>query len=76
MGCDAHIHIPMVGMVESFNLSVSAGIVIAEVSRQRKASGRHFGLSDEDQAAVVASFQEDHAHRAMAKRAPPAGGGA
>jgi len=77
-GCDAHIHIPMVGMVESLNLSVSGGMVIAEVSRQRKkaamtskaaGTGREFGLGEEEQAAVVAAFQQDHIDRAMAKRA-------
>jgi len=34
-----HILIPMVGMVESLNVSVAAGIVLAEVQRQRQLAG-------------------------------------
>ncbi|MFZ2152768.1 MAG: RNA methyltransferase [Microgenomates group bacterium] len=34
-GADAKIYIPMRGMVQSLNLSVSAGIVLWEVERQR-----------------------------------------
>lgn len=36
---DAHITIPMVGMVESFNVSVAAGIILAEAQRQRQRAG-------------------------------------
>lgn len=36
---DCCISIPMVGMVESFNVSVAAGIILAEVHRQREAAG-------------------------------------
>ncbi|MDF1690917.1 MAG: tRNA (guanosine(18)-2'-O)-methyltransferase TrmH [Zhongshania sp.] len=41
-GCelaDAFITIPMMGMVQSFNVSVAAGIILAEVQRQRQLAG-------------------------------------
>jgi tRNA (guanosine-2'-O-)-methyltransferase len=36
---DKHIVIPMMGMVESFNVSVAAAIILAEAQRQRAAAG-------------------------------------
>ncbi|MGH3718749.1 MAG: 23S rRNA (guanosine(2251)-2'-O)-methyltransferase RlmB [Pseudonocardiaceae bacterium] len=36
--CDAKVSIPMVGPVESLNVSVAAGVVLAEVARLRRAS--------------------------------------
>ncbi|HSN41430.1 MAG TPA: 23S rRNA (guanosine(2251)-2'-O)-methyltransferase RlmB [Burkholderiales bacterium] len=36
--CDELVHIPMLGAVESLNVSVSAGICLAETRRQRRAS--------------------------------------
>lgn len=38
---DAHITIPMVGMVESFNVSVAAGIILTEAQRQRQLAGMY-----------------------------------
>lgn len=41
-GCalaDHHVTIPMVGMVESFNVSVAVGIILAEAHAQRHAAG-------------------------------------
>ena len=38
-GADATITIPMVGMVESFNVSVATAIILAEAHRQRAAAG-------------------------------------
>ncbi len=38
---DRCITIPMVGMVESYNVSVAAGIILAEVQRQREAAGMY-----------------------------------
>lgn len=43
---DEKIYIPMKGMVQSFNLSVTAAIVMYEADRQR--AGRDFGLSKEE----------------------------
>jgi len=36
---DKHIVIPMMGMVESFNVSVAAAIILAEAQRQRQSAG-------------------------------------
>ena len=36
---DAHIHIPMMGMVESFNVSVATAIILAEACEQRRRAG-------------------------------------
>ncbi len=36
---DAHITIPMVGMVASLNVSVAAGIILTEAQRQRQLAG-------------------------------------
>jgi tRNA (guanosine-2'-O-)-methyltransferase len=38
---DKHIVIPMMGMVESFNVSVAAAIILAEVQRQRMCAGNY-----------------------------------
>lgn len=38
---DRCVTIPMVGMVESFNVSVAAGIILAEAQRQRAAAGMY-----------------------------------
>jgi 23S rRNA (guanosine2251-2'-O)-methyltransferase len=37
--CDELARIPMLGTVESLNVSVSAGIVLAETRRQRRTRG-------------------------------------
>ena len=36
---DIHITVPMVGMVESFNVSVAAGIILTEARHQRQQAG-------------------------------------
>jgi tRNA (guanosine-2'-O-)-methyltransferase len=36
---DQHVIIPMMGMVESFNVSVAAAIILAEACEQRRAKG-------------------------------------
>ena len=36
--CDMLVRIPMLGSVESLNVSVSAGICLAEARRQRRAN--------------------------------------
>ena len=36
---DICITVPMMGMVESFNVSVASGIILAEAQRQREAAG-------------------------------------
>lgn len=46
---DTILTIPMSGMVESLNVSVSAACVMAEITRQRSASGKPFGLLPREQ---------------------------
>lgn len=38
---DEHVVIPMMGMVESYNVSVAAAIVLLEAQRQRELAGRY-----------------------------------
>ena len=38
---DGEVYIPMYGMIQSFNVSVAAAILLAEASRQRKAAGMY-----------------------------------
>lgn len=47
--CDGHIVIPMLGMVESYNVSVAAAIILSEAQRQRMVAGMYDQqrLSDE-----------------------------
>lgn len=47
---DAHVVVPMMGMVESFNVSVAAAIILAEAQRQRAALGMYdkVRLDDEE----------------------------
>lgn len=47
---DAGIRVPMFGMAQSLNLSVSAGVILYEALRQRRAKGYFDGrrLSDEE----------------------------
>lgn len=49
---DEHLIIPMMGMVESFNVSVAAAIILSEAQRQREAAGLYARrrLSDDDYA--------------------------
>ena len=48
--CDEHVIIPMQGMVESFNVSVAAAIILSEAQRQRQAAGMFDKLSlDQDE---------------------------
>lgn len=57
--CDNHIMIPMHGMVQSLNLSVTAGIFLFEVTRQRTQKGiAAFNLSETRQTALLTNFSE------------------
>ncbi|SHN69527.1 TrmH family RNA methyltransferase [Desulfovibrio litoralis] len=38
---DAEVYIPMYGMIQSFNVSVAAAIMLSEASRQRLAAGKY-----------------------------------
>lgn len=51
---DAHVIIPMLGMVQSLNVSVAAAVILFEAQRQRLGAGRYAAprLSDEEMAAI------------------------
>lgn len=38
---DGEVYIPMYGMIQSFNVSVAAALLLAEASRQRRAAGMY-----------------------------------
>ncbi|MDT7919014.1 MAG: tRNA (guanosine(18)-2'-O)-methyltransferase TrmH [Meiothermus sp.] len=60
---DAHILIPMMGMVESLNVSVAAAVILFEAQRQRLQAGfyQRPRLSPEDYEAVLQSWIARHA---------------
>lgn len=45
---DSLITIPMLGMIRSFNVSVATAIILAEITRQRRASTTDFCVSSEE----------------------------
>lgn len=53
---DSYMYIPMMGMIESFNVSVAAALSLFEASRQRRASDKDFSLSDEALQQLVDDF--------------------
>ncbi|PJE63687.1 RNA methyltransferase [Candidatus Roizmanbacteria bacterium CG10_big_fil_rev_8_21_14_0_10_45_7] len=55
--CDAKIMVPMQGMVQSFNVSVSVGIVLGEVFRVRsKKKGTERYISEAERALLLQDF--------------------
>ncbi|GAB4508755.1 MAG: RNA methyltransferase [Anaerolineae bacterium] len=53
---DSTVHIPMVGMVASLNVSVATAILLAEITRQRRASSTRFTISDAEADALYQDF--------------------
>lgn len=53
---DSYMYIPMMGMIESFNVSVAAALSLFEASRQRRASEKDFSLSDEALHKITSDF--------------------
>ncbi|GIW30015.1 MAG: tRNA (guanosine(18)-2'-O)-methyltransferase [Meiothermus sp.] len=60
---DAHILIPMVGMVQSLNVSVAAAVILFEAQRQRLQAGfyERVRLAPEQYEAVLQSWMARHA---------------
>ncbi len=50
------IYIPMKGMVQSFNVSVTTAIFLYEITRQRERRKKDFLLSEKDQKKLLKSF--------------------
>lgn len=57
---DQHIVIPMLGMVESFNVSVAAAIILAEAQRQRSLAGRYDQVRLDDKTYQETFFRWAH----------------
>ncbi|MDR1686278.1 MAG: RNA methyltransferase [Desulfovibrio sp.] len=57
---DAEVYIPMYGMVQSFNVSVAAALLLGEASRRKKAAGQYARptYSAEELAALYAEWIE------------------
>ena len=57
---DGEVYIPMYGMIQSFNVSVAAAVLLAEASRQRRAAGKYDSptYSDEELAALYAEWSQ------------------
>ena len=55
---DGEIYIPMYGMIQSFNVSVAAALLLAEASRQRREAGMYDRISfpPEEYAALLAEW--------------------
>jgi len=53
---DRRLTIPMRGMVGSLNISVTAGIFLYEITRQRQQSGQTFNLDHQTQTTLIADF--------------------
>lgn len=57
--CDRKIYIPMLGFVQSLNLSVTASIFLYEMTRQRNAEGmKPFLLPEPEQQNLRTDFLE------------------
>lgn len=55
--CDKKIYIPMRGFVESFNLSVTASMLLFEVTRQRTSNNTLQPLASHDQLSLTNDFE-------------------
>ncbi|KAI5057183.1 hypothetical protein GOP47_0027198 [Adiantum capillus-veneris] len=63
---DFSCYIPMEGMVDSFNVSVAAGIVLHHAVNDRKARlGKHGDLGEEEQRILSADFYLRHSSRSL-----------
>ncbi len=56
MAADVKLYVPMRGMVQSLNVSVTAAICIAELSRQRQTSGKYFSIGKPEQESLAKDF--------------------
>lgn len=56
---DSKIYIPMRGLVQSLNVSVTAGICLYEITRQRLVSGKKMGLNKSE----LLNLEKDYSSR-------------
>ncbi len=57
---DGEVYIPMYGMIQSFNVSVAAAIILSEASRQRQLAGKYDSptYSEEEYEALLQKWVE------------------
>ncbi len=57
---DGEVYIPMYGMIQSFNVSVAAAVILSEASRQRRLAGKYDvpTYSEEEYAFILARWAE------------------
>ncbi len=57
---DGEVYIPMYGMIQSFNVSVAAAIILSEASRQRQLAGKYDSptYSEEEYEAILQKWVE------------------
>lgn len=55
-GADEYLRIPMYGFTESFNISVSAAIIVYHLSERLRASGINYHLSEDEREMVLLSW--------------------
>ncbi|GFM33524.1 TrmH family RNA methyltransferase [Desulfovibrio subterraneus] len=57
---DGEVYIPMYGMIQSFNVSVAAAVILSEASRQRRLAGKYDAptYSEEEYASILARWAE------------------
>jgi len=53
---DSYMYIPMMGMTQSFNVSVAAALSLFEITRQRLASEKDFFLPEDEARTLIADF--------------------
>jgi tRNA (guanosine-2'-O-)-methyltransferase len=53
---DELVHIPMLGFTESFNISVSAALVLSEISQRLRSSELNWSLTEEEKQALRFSW--------------------
>ncbi len=54
---DKQLMIPMLGFVQSLNVSVATALILAEIIKKRNNSGKDFHLTQKEQKALITSFQ-------------------
>lgn len=53
---DTPLTIPMLGMIQSFNVSVATAIILFEITRQRRANGQDVQIPEDEQQALFHEF--------------------
>lgn len=65
---DQHVIIPMIGMVQSLNVSVAGALIMYEAQRQREAAGMYGTRKLDEQYCQIKLFEQGHPIYAKASR--------